>query len=46
MALMKPIVQGVAGGNSTTDATSHTVSLPSSIAAGEMLFIFIAFDGN
>lgn len=43
---LRPIIEGLAGGNSTSDATSHTVNLPSSIAAGEMLFIFIAFDGN
>lgn len=45
MALV-PTIAGTNGGNRTTDATSHTVNLPASIASGDLLIAIVTFDGN
>ena len=42
-----PIVQGFTSGNTGGTATAtHTITLPASIAAGEILFVFLAIDNN
>lgn len=40
-----PSVAGNAQSNQGTASTSHTVSLPGSIASGETLLVFMSFDG-
>lgn len=41
-----PLVVSVNGGNNNTDSTSHTVNLPGSIVAGNLLLVFFSVDGN
>lgn len=41
-----PVIQATATGRLTTAGTSHSITLPSGIVAGEMLFVLIAGDSN
>jgi len=41
-----PQVAAVNGGNNNSNATSHTVNLPSGIASGDLLLVFFASDGS
>jgi len=41
-----PDVIGLAGGNVTTNGTSHTINLPASIASGDLLIAIVASDGT
>ncbi|MGH8573430.1 MAG: hypothetical protein ACREX8_12770, partial [Gammaproteobacteria bacterium] len=41
-----PVVQGISNGRTTSNQTSHSVTLPSGIVAGELLLVPIAVDGD
>lgn len=41
-----PTVASTSGGNRATNATSHDVTLPGSIASGDLLIVTVVFDGN
>lgn len=45
MAYPAPVVQEILSATQTSDVTSHTVALPASVAAGELLVIFWTADG-
>ena len=40
-----PVVQGTQTSTTNTAGTSHTVTLPASVAAGEMVLVTVAFSG-
>lgn len=41
-----PAVQSVARGSNATNSTTHSVGMPSSVAAGDLLIVLFATDGN
>jgi hypothetical protein len=41
-----PMVETSSGGNNNSDNTSHTVNLPASIEARDLLLVFFVADGN
>lgn len=41
-----PQVAAVNGGNNNVDSTDHTVNLPASIGAGDLLLVFFASDSD
>jgi hypothetical protein len=43
--MASPAVQTRNSGSQTTNATAHTVNLPSGIVSGDLILVFIAYDG-
>jgi hypothetical protein len=41
-----PVIATAAGGNRTTDSTTQTISMPASVASGDLLIAIVVCDGN